>query len=117
MRIACRLMKAGLAAAVAACAFTIGGFALAAGSAKVVTLKGNHPTELARLGPVVRADTAMELRLSIVLGIHDQAKLDQLLARSAESFVQPLQSMAHASTVQSAVWADRGADGRRGAMA
>jgi subtilase family serine protease len=79
MRIACRLMIAGMTA-VAACAFTIGGSALAVGSAGAVTLKGNHPTELARLGPVVRADPAMELRLSVVLGIHDQPKLDQLLA-------------------------------------
>src|SRR5262249_14115840 len=40
----------------------------------------NHPVELARLGPVAHADPAMKLRLTVVLGIHDQPKLDLLLA-------------------------------------
>jgi subtilase family serine protease len=52
----------------------------AAGGVGVVKLKGNHPAELARLGPVVHADPAMKLHLTVMLGIHDQAKLDQLLA-------------------------------------
>ncbi|HVA83924.1 MAG TPA: protease pro-enzyme activation domain-containing protein [Candidatus Binataceae bacterium] len=76
---ACKSMMAGTVA-VAACAFAIGGFASAAGGAGTVKLTGNHPVELVRLGPVVHADPAMELRLTLVLGIHDQAKLDQLLA-------------------------------------
>src|ERR1700675_2987823 len=51
-----------------------------AGSAAVVKLKGNHPSNLARLGPMVHADPAMRLHLTVVLAVHDQAKLDQLLA-------------------------------------
>ncbi len=61
------------------CALSISGRA-AAGSAGTIKIKGNHPTEFARLGPVVNADPAMELHLSVVLGIHDQAKLDELIA-------------------------------------
>lgn len=79
MWIACKLMMAGTAA-IAACAFAMGGFASAAANAAAVNLKGNHPTELARLSAVVRADPAMELRLTVVLGLRDQAKLEQLLA-------------------------------------
>src|SRR5258707_15253176 len=48
-----------------------------AGAAKLVN---NHPAELAQLGPVVRANPAMTLNITVVLGIHDQAKLDRLLA-------------------------------------
>jgi hypothetical protein len=65
-------------AAIALGALAIGGLALAADTG--VRIKGNHPAELARLGPVVHADPAMKLHLTVVLGIHDQAKLDQLLA-------------------------------------
>jgi len=79
MRISCRLVMAGTVA-MAACALIIGGSASATAIAGAVTLRGNHPTELARLGPMVRADPAMELRLTVVLGIHDEAKLNQLLA-------------------------------------
>ena len=67
-------------AAIVVCALTLGGLAAAGGAGAVVKLKGNHPAELARLGPVVHADPAMGLHLTVVLGIHDQAKLDQLLA-------------------------------------
>ncbi len=66
-------------AAVLVCALAMDALA-AGGSAGKVALKGNHPTELARLGAVVHADPAMELHLTVVLGVHDQAKLDQLLA-------------------------------------
>jgi len=62
----------------AACAFATEGLALT-GSAGVVKLTGNHPTELARLGPMMHADSAMMLHLTVVLGIHDRTKLDQLL--------------------------------------
>jgi subtilase family serine protease len=48
-----------------------------AGAAKLVN---NHPAEIAQLGPVVRANPAMTLNITVVLGIHDQAKLDRLLA-------------------------------------
>ena len=44
------------------------GRVLAAGPGKV-SLKGNHPTELARLGPVVHADPAMEVHLTVMLGL------------------------------------------------
>ena len=64
--------------AIALSALAIGGFALAASAG--VRIKGNHPAELARLSPVVHADPAMKLHLTLVLGIHDQAKLEQLLA-------------------------------------
>ena len=67
-------------AAIAICALTINGLASAGTAGRAVKLKGNHPTELARLGPTVHADPAMQLHLTITLGIHDQAKLDQLLA-------------------------------------
>ncbi|HEV7987482.1 MAG TPA: protease pro-enzyme activation domain-containing protein, partial [Candidatus Binataceae bacterium] len=66
-------------AAVLVCALAMGVLA-AGGSAGTVKLKGNHPSELARLGAVVHADPAMELHLTVVLGVHDQPKLDQLLA-------------------------------------
>src|SRR5260370_7434377 len=56
----------------------MGRFAVAAGAG--VRIKGNHPAELARLSPVVHADPAMKLHLTVVLGIHDQPKLEQLLA-------------------------------------
>jgi subtilase family serine protease len=71
--------------AIAVCALAINGLA-SVGSAGagagvvVVKLKGNHPAELARLGPTVQADPAMMLHLTVVLGIHDQANLDHLLA-------------------------------------
>jgi kumamolisin len=67
-------------AAIATCALTINGLAFAGTAGRAVKLKGNHPTELARLGPTVHADPAMQLHLTITLGIHDQAKLDLLLA-------------------------------------
>ncbi len=51
-----------------------------AGSGSVVILGGNHPAQISHLGPVVHADRAMELHLTIVLGIHDEVKLGQLLA-------------------------------------
>jgi hypothetical protein len=66
-------------APIVVCALAMSALA-AAGSAGMVKLKGNHPAELARLGAVVHADPAMELHLTVVLGVHDQAKLDQLLA-------------------------------------
>ena len=53
-----------------------------AGAAKLVN---NHPAELAQLGPVVRANPAMTLNITVVLGIHDQAKLDRLLAEQQNS--------------------------------
>jgi biotin operon repressor len=65
-------------AAIALGALAIGGLALASGAG--VRIKGNHPAEITRLGPAVHADPAMKLHLTVVLGIHDQAKLGQLLA-------------------------------------
>src|SRR5579863_9618998 len=66
-------------AAMALCAFGTVRLAAAGGPASV-KIKGNHPSELANLGPVVHADPAMELHLTVVLGLHNQAKLEQLLA-------------------------------------
>jgi Pro-kumamolisin, activation domain len=69
-----------LGVAVAAlCTLSTGGLATA-GGVGLVKLKGNHPVELASLGPVAPADQAMELHLAVELGIHDRTKLDQLLA-------------------------------------
>ncbi len=70
-------------AAIALCALATGGLALASGTG--VRIKGNHPVELARLGPVVHANLAMKLHLTVVLGIHDQAKLEQLLSDQQNS--------------------------------
>jgi hypothetical protein len=36
----------------------------AAGGVGTIKIKGNRPTEFGRLGPVVHADPAMELRLA-----------------------------------------------------
>ncbi len=83
MRIPWALMMVG-SAVLAACALTIAGFALAAGNLAGIKLKGNHPSGLARLGPLVHADASMELPLTVVLGIRDQAKLDQLLAEQQD---------------------------------
>lgn len=66
-------------AAIAACSVFFAGAASAVGPA-LVTVPRNHPAELAQLGPTVPADPAMNLHLTIVLGIHDRAKLHQLLA-------------------------------------
>jgi subtilase family serine protease len=69
-------------AGMAAMAFSVfGAIGLAvADGPGAIKIKGNHPTELGRLGPVVHADPAMELHLTVVLGLHNQATLEQLLA-------------------------------------
>jgi subtilase family serine protease len=64
---------------IAVCAFGTVRLA-AAGDPGSIKIKGNHPTDLAHLGAVVHADPAMELHLTVVLGLHDKAKLEQLLA-------------------------------------
>jgi len=38
--------------------------------------QGNHPAAISQLRPAVHANPAMELHLTVVFGIHDQAKLD-----------------------------------------
>ena len=60
-------------------AASIAGFAFARGATRI-QIKGNHPAELTRLRPLVHADSAMKLQLIVMLGIHDQAKLDELIA-------------------------------------
>src|ERR1700758_3398906 len=79
MRIRGRMVWTPGATVMVVCALSISGLA-AAGSVGTIKIKGNHPTEFARLGPVVHADPAMELHLSVVLGVHDQAKLEELIA-------------------------------------
>ena len=105
-------------AAIAICALTINGLA-SAGTVRerAVKLKGNHPTELARLGPTVHADPAMQLHLTITLGIHDQAKLDQLLADQQNPSSSQYHRWLTPSAIQPALRADPGADGRGGPMA
>src|ERR1700678_1222199 len=45
-----------------------------------VSLSGNHPAEAAALAGGLRADPAMPLELTIVLGLRNQAALEQLLS-------------------------------------
>jgi len=72
-----RLTRAlGAAAAAVACAFVMGQ-ATPAGS---VTIRGNHPFAVASLPRAVRAERTMPLKLTIVLGVRNQAALEQLLA-------------------------------------
>ena len=72
-----RLTKAlGAAAAAVACAFVMGQ-ATPAGS---VVIRGNHPFAVASLPRAVRAERTMPLKLTIVLGVRNQAALEQLLA-------------------------------------
>ncbi|HEY2106941.1 MAG TPA: protease pro-enzyme activation domain-containing protein, partial [Candidatus Binataceae bacterium] len=44
------------------------------------TIRGKHPADVAKLNSAVRADRSMQLDLTVVLGLHDQAGLEQLLA-------------------------------------
>lgn len=69
------------AVAVSALALTCA-FASAAGTR--VRIRGNHPTDLARLGPVLNANPARRLDLILVLGIRHRAKLDQLLTEQQD---------------------------------
>src|SRR5277367_6303441 len=66
----------GPAAVVLACAFVMG----QATPPAVVALRGNHPAEAATLAKASRADRAMPLALTIVLGLRNQSALAQLLA-------------------------------------
>jgi subtilase family serine protease len=70
---------AGAIAALAGWTLAISAIA-SAGGAGAAKLANNHPAELAQLGPVVHANPAMTLTITVVLGVHDQAKLDRLLA-------------------------------------
>src|ERR1700691_3253692 len=58
------------------CAFVMG----QASWSSSVPLRGNHPAEVAALKGAVRANSTMPLQLTIVLGVRNQAALDQLLA-------------------------------------
>jgi subtilase family serine protease len=64
------------ATAVVACTLAMG-HAAAAGP---VVLRGNHPVEAAALMRGLRAERTMPLELTIVLGLRNQAVLEQLLA-------------------------------------
>ncbi|HEV3111376.1 MAG TPA: protease pro-enzyme activation domain-containing protein [Candidatus Binataceae bacterium] len=69
--------------------FILGGAILVlcslAGRVLAGTIKGNHPADLAKLSAAVRADRSMQLDLTVVLGLHDQAGLEQLLAEQQNS--------------------------------
>jgi len=75
---------AGAMATIVGWTLAIGAIASASGVSRA-KLANNHPAGLERLGPVVHADPAMMLKVTVVLGIHDQAKLDQLLADQQNS--------------------------------
>jgi len=75
---------AGAMATIVGWTLAIGAIASASGVSGA-KLANNHPAGLERLGPVVHADPAMMLKVTVVLGIHDQAKLDQLLADQQNS--------------------------------
>ena len=49
-------------------------------SVQANTIKGNHPGDVATLTAAVRANRSMQLDLTIVLSVHDQAGLEQLLS-------------------------------------
>jgi subtilase family serine protease len=70
----------GAAAAVIACAFV-----MAQASPASVSIAGNHPAEAAALAGAVRAESTMPLELTLVLGLRNQAALDQLLAEQQNS--------------------------------
>ena len=71
-------------AVMAVCFLTFARIA-AAGSPPLGTqIKGNHPIELDHPGRTVHADPTMRLNLTIVLGIHDQAALEKLLAEQQD---------------------------------
>ena len=63
-------------AALIACAAIMG----QASSSGSVSLRGNHPAQAAVLAGAARAESAMPLQLTIVLGVRNQAALEQLLA-------------------------------------
>ena len=66
-----------------------------AGGAALMKLKGNHPS-MARLGPMVHADPAMRLHLTVVFAIHDQASSTSC-SPTSRSHVRPIPSMANAA--------------------
>src|ERR1700689_5551754 len=66
----------GAVAGLLVCAFVMG----EASWSSSVPLRGNHPAEVAALKGAVRANSTMLLQLTIVLGVRNQAALDQLLA-------------------------------------
>jgi len=66
-----------LAAAAAVCAIAIAELAYASGPVKI---HGNHPADIASLADATRADGGAQLTLNIVLGLHNQAALEKLLA-------------------------------------
>ncbi len=59
--------------------FAISTTALAYASG-TVKLHGNHPADIASLATATRADSGAQLTLSVVLGLHNQAALEKLLA-------------------------------------
>src|ERR1700691_1402208 len=70
------LMRLLGAAALTACALVMGQSTYTG----QVPLSGNHPAEAATLAGGLRADPAMPLEITIVLGLRNQAALEQLLA-------------------------------------
>src|ERR1700691_4235119 len=66
-----------LAAVAAVCAIATPELAYASGLLKI---HGNHPADIASLAGTTRADGGAQLTLNIVLGLHNQAALEKLLA-------------------------------------
>src|ERR1039458_7012199 len=66
-----------LAASVAVCLAAIAESAYASGPVKI---PGNHPADIASLRAATRADASAQLEFSVVLGLHNQAVLEKLLA-------------------------------------
>lgn len=59
------------------CAMAMAESSYASGPAKI---HGNHPADIASLAAAARADAGAPLELSVVLGLHNQAALEKLLA-------------------------------------
>jgi subtilase family serine protease len=72
-----RVLLPTLAAAAAVCAIAIAELAFAAGPVKI---HGNHPADIASLADATHADGGAQLTLNVVLGLHNQAALEKLLA-------------------------------------
>src|SRR5271168_711146 len=62
--------------ALVVCGMVLAGSSYAAGPSKI---HGNHPADIANLA-AMRADGSAPLELTIVLGLHNQAALEKLLA-------------------------------------
>lgn len=106
----------GAMAAIVGWTLAIGAIASASGvsGAKLVN---NHPAGLEQLGPVVRSDPAMPLKVTVVPRHSRPGQARPAVSRTTESVVPRISSLAHAGTVRPAFRADAGADEGGRAMA